>query len=1085
MHAACRAFSEQGVPCASAQQRDSEMGLNRAGIMRVSVEQAFKLPLALGDGVYIVLKLMPWKEKARTATVPWGDVGAVWSSTRAQSYSLIHLYNSERTPLPVLRVEVWRSALKIMDEIVGVADIPLAPLIRRPFAEAERWHQLTAKVKEGTPGQSHSRSITPSAGAVGMVLLKVSFEPAAELTAPTPSGASRPPLLLDEVGGDESNAPPRVTEKEEQADPAVDDVHVHEKKVHEGQEGEESAGPKAGRQHLFGLTTFLRPTWCDVCSGMIYGVLSQGYRCECCGTTVHSGCQLRANFMGECGARGEGSIDDTRADEGVGLLHVTVASCHRCTSGCSAGTHDAEVVNEGDSYCRLRVGGSEGETYRTRTVFQTSSPSFDESWIVSVPGYDVPVDLELYDASREKLIGSYRTMPFELLQGVHDGDPSEVLEAELKDTRNRTVGLVRGTLAFREDLRGLFWSSTPREVSPRQPDDLSIESLMGYVKRLQGIVAGIASLYASYQYIMSWESFSVTLTAAALFLYLDLFASAEYALAMGPFLILAHMSAGLVGRKSGAYVARWVGAGASEKKFRPLAYLRVAPVRGKDLVSEELGLPGNAFVRIYYRPRGWTGPGGLFVGETAPSPDATPDPDWSKQGAWGRSVEAGADAASALLHNVVDLWPRREGGREDLSFLYPIVEQDGASGDAWSGDVLVHVLLANPFNAIMDTLIGEVTIPITSLTARDEVEGWYGIHGDDTDENENGSSEPGLQPQPQPQLQGRKSAVLLRMDLSRPQDGLVPTPDEIEISRAVQSMQQISSETAAARSGGSGASSTPSSSSTSSVSAIGQLRSSIQGIQTTLGSVLDTIEAVKNLLNWSHPPKTAFIYLVAIAAWVVLLLVPGRAIFLVLGLEQFTSKWRRTKKNPSKKSETAETREKKPPSPLLLKLRNLLLSVPTDKDLKRCYAARALEHTKVTEARFRLHQARDRVKSLGIGCLWQGEMVDISGNGGGGEGGDEKKKFVVVQGHRVAWWSGIDALRAGRGAEGALLLQGHAGVSQASPLEKRREKNPDLLICIFGLAPDGRPARKVFRAVDVAKRNEVEDVVRNSIGKDD
>jgi hypothetical protein len=34
---------------------------------------------------------------------------------------LLHLHNSESPPVPVLRVEVWRRALKIMDELLGSA----------------------------------------------------------------------------------------------------------------------------------------------------------------------------------------------------------------------------------------------------------------------------------------------------------------------------------------------------------------------------------------------------------------------------------------------------------------------------------------------------------------------------------------------------------------------------------------------------------------------------------------------------------------------------------------------------------------------------------------------------------------------------------------------------------------------------------------------------------------------------------------------------------------------------------------------------------------------------------------------------
>jgi hypothetical protein len=35
------------------------------------------------------------------------------------AYTLVHLYNNESTPVPTLRLEVWSSAMAILDQAIG------------------------------------------------------------------------------------------------------------------------------------------------------------------------------------------------------------------------------------------------------------------------------------------------------------------------------------------------------------------------------------------------------------------------------------------------------------------------------------------------------------------------------------------------------------------------------------------------------------------------------------------------------------------------------------------------------------------------------------------------------------------------------------------------------------------------------------------------------------------------------------------------------------------------------------------------------------------------------------------------------
>ncbi|CAN0471127.1 unnamed protein product, partial [Ascophyllum nodosum] len=80
----------------------------------------------------------------------------------------------------MLRVEVWRSALRVLDDLVGYVTISTAPLLARPKFTSERWHGLSSPGME-TPALSRSptrfSSTPPSAGTI---LLSLGFFPSRE-----------------------------------------------------------------------------------------------------------------------------------------------------------------------------------------------------------------------------------------------------------------------------------------------------------------------------------------------------------------------------------------------------------------------------------------------------------------------------------------------------------------------------------------------------------------------------------------------------------------------------------------------------------------------------------------------------------------------------------------------------------------------------------------------------------------------------------------------------------------------------------------------------------------------------------------
>jgi len=84
---------------------------------------------------------------------------------------------------------------------------------------------------------------------------------------------------------------------------------------------------------------------------------------------------------------------------------------------------------------------------------------------------------------------------------------------------------------------------------------------------------------------------------------------------------------------------------------------------------------------------------------------------------------------------------------------------------------------------------------------------------------------------------------------------------------------------------------------------------------------------------------------------------------------------------------------------------NLMNSVPNDDDLDQVYFWERKAHVdaRAERQRLRLKQAKLR---LVFECQWDG-MVKIRCNSSGGSGGWEGA-YLVVQGHRLVWWSRED-----------------------------------------------------------------------------
>ncbi|CAM9610591.1 unnamed protein product [Chrysoparadoxa australica] len=1056
VHAACRRFSQLCFACPTPTPGELQTAVpNCAGVVRVRLQQAYKLNLGAGDAVYAILRLLPWKERLTTPSTTWGDMGALWSGDSIEQ-SLVHLYNSESTPLPTLRVEVWRSALKIMDEMLGYAEISMEPLMRNAGTPADRWHLLTG-------------------AGDGMVLLTLMFLPG--------------------VAGVEAESVPLVGAGEAQPSSSQEEVSVKTKTV-----------------HMFKVQNYAAPCWCKVCGGMLLGMLRQGYECEECGISVHKHCQVKANFSVTC--RGDNSQDQLeesgeQPEEGVGLLQVHLEGAHRCSSACSGSSHCLDAgggSEEGDHYCRVHVvpkgarsaaAGGGSQSRRTQTMFQTFNPVFDRDWVFVAPGFDSTLLVELYDAASGRIVGQAETTVFAIMQRVYDARaaggelPGVIVESlALRDpAKGSTVrGLAHVTVVFEQDTAGLFFGAHPRRVPDRGSDEFGMQSFKSIIERVRTIIGLVRALIQTCRQVTSWENPALTSLLLLLFLYTTIVANAEYIFAVPPFCLLVHLTLGYGTRRSGRFVDWWVtrgwrARGPGAKCSRPLAQLKVAVIRGCNLLSEDLALPGNAYVRVSYLPdrhmEDWQGE--FLVGETAPG-NTGPDPEWGRAGAWGgRRVQDHIAGDDMLLQNITEVWPRGDGSLEDVAFVYPVL-QPVVSASAlqqstkpekkqptwllpWArsnGFLRFSVVFANPFNSLMDSLQGSLVVPLSSLVnneaaggAQQEVQGWFPLTGSSQEEG---------------------PALFLRMQLLLRSPSDIMTRSDEEASQAIEEMlgsggslplhEAESSENYAEGQAGAAVIS----SSANPMSALRSIRGTVkdvEGVVELLSSILSMFEVIKNLLNWTHPPKTLIAYALIFVVWLVLLLIPGRYIVLLVGLYAFSAKL-----FPTPDAETAHIKlaNRTHPPPFSTKLGNLMKSIPNDEDLRLCYRWETEAHEQAKQARARLQYQRAKLQALGLGCQWEGKVSS---------GGTDK--HLVVQGHWIMWWGSTAELEEGRAAEGRLLLQGHAGVTSVSPLESRGVLNPELLLCVFGRNTEGRPERCLFECKTLSEKNSLEQIVLQAV----
>ncbi|EEY54081.1 uncharacterized protein PITG_19750 [Phytophthora infestans T30-4] len=121
--------------------------LNKPGTFHVTVHRAMELPgtQIIGKQTpYARLSLLPWKEPMQTKPVENGGRNPVWINTHDNAMQFSHMYNSTITPIPLLEVEVYNYNY-LADDQIACTLVDMSPLLRYPNIEAKRWFTLSSR----------------------------------------------------------------------------------------------------------------------------------------------------------------------------------------------------------------------------------------------------------------------------------------------------------------------------------------------------------------------------------------------------------------------------------------------------------------------------------------------------------------------------------------------------------------------------------------------------------------------------------------------------------------------------------------------------------------------------------------------------------------------------------------------------------------------------------------------------------------------------------------------------------------------------------------------------------------------------
>ncbi|KDO26769.1 hypothetical protein SPRG_20572 [Saprolegnia parasitica CBS 223.65] len=1031
-----------------------DMELNQSGVFKITAEKAVDLPSVRWLGrqdPYVRLALLPWNEPVQTKAALSGGKNPTWREDHANEMRLQHRCTSSNNPVPTLEVQLWSESY-LGDDLIASCLLSTLPLLQHPNVHFSRWFTVT------------STTIAP----------------------PTANGA--PPVKARISFGMvfEPQTKPSLTHRSSSL--SLDTKGAHKFRVHTIK----SVGVRL-------LTCVV----CErVIMSSVKG--SPGYRCEDCHVDVHKTCMMSANTNVPCGtalhekdariptmassptgqfassspahkrrstSTGYRMLEpsSTTTAPTFGKLYVHLKGIHLCSKDCQSDKHAVNVF-EGDTYCRMSFDGLVRET---NEVYKTADPVFDDKVCIVVTNRDAFFRLETIDLNTNAVIGEMKVLLFELLQADADRalastpwlqplkqlatsvlppDPHVQLYATRMDLETYPLlqRIKEKTASWAEKTKLLLY--VPKQkvlLQGREEKEFAIETLKLNIDRLNHVINSLQWLEQEYLALICWKDPVTSGLVLFGFCAICLRVDAEYAPAMVFILLLAYMVHTLLARLTGQYVQAWVAHDDPDviertRLYRPIAHLWVAVVEatfGPAFLAQKARKENMyTFLKVVYEPKDAdqedttglmaSGAESYFVGRTHIVRTCA-RPIWrsvanivSHISSTTPTNQKSVFKKEHVFRNVHASWPHA-AGVDHHTLVYPLLQPAKTFDNGrqllvpWAsfpGDVTFEVYNYSEDQPQIETLVGRVRIPIATLASADDTT----------------ITLPMTSPENEPLDECSLTVRLqLRLPVTKPTDGacssVVGTLGERKMSQflleALHEKDKASSTLGTVLFG-----------------AFYKAKDTTKTVQNAIGRLCATVVCTQNLFNWTHPWKTAAVFLLCVAGAILFSIVPARYLILASGLLEFG----------------AGLRKDRPPSNTARNiLWNFISSMPTDIDLMQAYSTeRGIYATKraIDEA-----TQLEVCKKIKFHALWMGPILTRGEN-------DRVWKTIclVYRYHRFVFWKSVEEAESGHPPFGQLIVDRIEDIKEIPDLMARKSDDPRFIFYVLGDTGEAYQDKRFF-----------------------
>ncbi|OQS00822.1 hypothetical protein ACHHYP_02408 [Achlya hypogyna] len=1069
-----------------------DLELNRSGVFRITAQKAVDLPSVRWLGrqdPYVRLALLPWNEPVQTKAAVSGGKNPTWRDEHANEMRLQHRCTSTNNPVPTLEVQLWSESY-LGDDLIASCLLSTLPLLQHPNVEFTRWFTV-------------SSTTTPPPSTTGAPLAKarLSFGMVFEPQSKGP-GLHRAMSLIPSKQDHKFRVHTIKTVGVRILTCVVcERVIMSTVKAASGYRCEECHVDVHKACMMVANTTF-------PCAG----AGASGDKVPTMASSPTGGPFLSPPSFRKPAAKTQGGYlmlqpPETTTAPTFGHLFVHLKGIHLCSKDCVGDDHAVNVF-EGDTYCRMSF---DGLMHETKEVYKTADPVFDDKICFLVTNRDASFRLETIDLNTNAVIGEMRILLFELLQADADRvidatpwlepvkrlatsmrppDPHVALYASRKAAlaaetyalhhgakeRERSVGHVHMRLRYVEEKAKLLLYVPKQKVllQGREEKEFALETLKLNIDRLNHVVQSIQWLEQEYLALIGWNepltSGVVLLFFCAACLRLD----AEYFPAVFFFLLQGYMLHTLVGRLSGQYVQSWVAHDDPDvversRLYRPIATLCVAVVEaafGPVFLAEKARKENMyTYVKVVYRPNDAdqedttglvaSGTTACFVGRTHIVRTCA-RPIWRSVASIVSHISSTTPTNQKALfkkehvfRNVHASWPHRvatcscqpcasgsKGGVDHHTLVYPLLQaaktfdngrQLLVPWSAFPGTVVLEVYNYSEDQPQIETFVGCVIVPIASLTAVDETTVTLPMRTPTDEPLEECSLTVRLQ---------------LRLPATTPTDcprsSIVGTPGERKMSQFV--LDALHEKDKASSSLGSAL-----------FGAFYKAKDTTKTVQNAIGRLCATVVCTQNLFNWTHPWKTAAVFLVCTAGAVLFSIVPARYLILISGLLEFA----------------AGLRKDRPPSNTVRNiLWNFISSMPTDSDLMQAYSAeRTIYATKRANDEAVQLEVTRRLKHH---ALWMGSILTK-----GEQDRVWKTICVVYRYHRFVFWKSAEEAEMGHPPFGQLIVDRLEDIKEIPDLMARKADDPRHIFYVLGDTGEAYQDKRFFGFNSMEQRDEL------------